>query len=841
MTVRMNKMANTRKKLTMRDCISATFAVSASTFTLPALAASMVAISSSAYADSRINNVSVIQTAPAVTQLRLGFSSTPVLPTAYQLADPSRLVLDFDKVQNGLSTRATDYNVGMIRDISALNSDSTTRLIVGLKQEGSYTTTISGNDLLLTLSEPNRPTVNKRIVRSATLPPATTVATSVVTPAATSIVTPIVTNKSSVTVPNVVVTPDVYVTDNTNLTTTPIVTPIIETDSVAVTPIVAGTTTVKKPAPADTMVVRVNPLLDPRLASSQVSRQYSYDGLAAVNFATASDGGGNVNITLANEAIPVDVQRQGNKLIVRLTGSTVPRNLLRRLNVNSGLVNSIDTSNQGQNGVVTINMNADYEYQAFQSGNQLTIGITKPELLREPTLEEKVYTGEALSMEFQDVEIRTVLDILAQFTDMNIVASDSVAGNITLRLINVPWDQALDIILKSKNLGKRENGNVILVAPSAELATQEAQELEAQLAVEAYEPLRTEYIRLSYAKAADVLTLISQGSGGSGGNSNGTANNRIDDNSTLLSNRGTVTVDERTNTLIIKDVPRSIENIHNLISKIDIPVRQVMIEARIVSASDTFSKEIGVRWGILSNGAANNRSLLVGGSNQTINDLKNFTIESTTINGQTVTYPKYDISRPDNLNVDLGVANPAGRIAFGLLSMSDVMLDLELSALQADNRGEVISTPKILTTDKQTAKVSSGTQIPYQEAAASGATSTSFKEAALSLEATPNITPDGKIGLQLNITNGTPTIINGQVAISEDAISTNVIVEDGQTIVLGGIFRNRTSNGVEKVPFLGDLPYVGQAFRRTMRNNDKQELLIFVTPKLINDGISRLN
>ena len=266
-----------------------------------------------------------------------------------------------------------------------------------------------------------------------------------------------------------------------------------------------------------------------------------------------------------------------------------------------------------------------------------------------------------------------------------------------------------------------------------------------------------------------------------------------------------------------------------------------MIEARIVSASDTFSKEIGVRWGILSNGAANNRTLLVGGSNQTITDLKDFTIESTTINGQTVTYPKYDISRPENLNVDLGVTNPAGRIAFGLLSMSDVMLDLELSALQADNRGEVISTPKILTTDKQTAKVSSGTQIPYQEAAASGATSTSFKEAALSLEATPNITPDGKIGLQLNITNGTPTIINGQVAISEDSISTNVIVEDGQTIVLGGIFRNRTSNGVEKVPFLGDLPYVGQAFRRTMRNNDKQELLIFVTPKLINDGISRLN
>ena len=377
-----------------------------------------------------------------------------------------------------------------------------------------------------------------------------------------------------------------------------------------------------------------------------------------------------------------------------------------------------------------------------------------------------------------------------------------------------------------------------MVAPATELAEQEAKELEAKQAVKSYAPLRTEYIRLSYAIAQDVLTLISQGSGSSGGS--GTSN-RADDNNTLLSNRGTVTVDDRTNTLIIKDVAESIENIHKLISKIDIPVRQVMIEARIVSASDSFSKEIGVRWGILSNGAANNRSLLVGGSNQTLADLKDFDIETTTVNGQTVSYPSYDITSPDNLNVDLGVSNPAGSIAFGLLSMSDVMLDLELSALQADNRGEVISTPKILTADKQTAKVSSGTQIPYQEASASGATTTSFREAALSLEATPNITPDGKIGLKLVITNGTPTIINNQVAISEDSISTNVIIEDGQTVVLGGVFKNRTSNGVDKVPFLGDLPYIGRAFRRDVRSNTKEELLIFVTPKLINDGTSRLN
>ena len=789
MTVRNNKV------MMMSNRVSSAFAISA-------LAVSMVAVSSSAHAAQRINNVSVVQTAPAVTQMRLGFTGLPVLPAAYELDDPSRLVLDFEQVQNGLASRFNEYNIGMVNDVTTLSSDSTTRLIVGLKQSGNYTTAIEGNELLLTITDPDRPVITSDPVQD-------------------------VLNNSS------------------GITTTAVVTPIVETSTVPVAAVSTNNTVVvENEVPADTMVVRVNPLLNPQLASAQVSKQYSYDGLSAVNFSAGNDGGGNVSMVLANEAIPVDVQRQGNKLVVRLTGSTVPRNLLRRLNINSGLVSSIDTKNQGQNGVITINMFDDYEYQAYQSGNQLNISISKPELLREPTIEERVYSGEPLSMEFQDVEIRSVLDILAQFTEMNIVASDSVAGNITLRLINVPWDQALDIILKSKNLGKRENGNVILVAPSTELAEQEARELEAQQAVQSYAPLRTEYIRLSYAKAQDVLTLISQGSGSSGSSGIGGTSgltSRGNDNNTLLSDRGTVTVDERTNTLIVKDVANSIENIRTLISKIDIPVRQVMIEARIVSATDSFSKEIGVRWGILSNGAANNRSLLVGGSNQTLADLKDFDIETTTINGQTVSYPSYDISRPDNLNVDLGVDNPAGSIAFGLLSLSDVMLDLELSALQADNRGEVISTPKVLTADKQTAKVSSGTQIPYQEASASGATTTSFREAALSLEATPNITPDGKIGLQLLITNGTPTIINNQVAISEDSISTNVIVEDGQTVVLGGVFRNRTNNNVDKVPFLGDLPYIGRAFRKDVRNNNKEELLIFVTPKLINDGTSRLN
>ena len=329
MTVRNNKV------MTMSDRVSSSFAISA-------LAMSMVAISSSAHAEQRINNVSVVQTAPAVTQMRLGFAGKPVLPAAYQLDNPSRLVLDFEQVQNGLASRFSEYNVGMINDVTTLNSDNTTRLIVGLKQAGNYTTAIEGNNLLLTISDPSRPVVNQ-----------------------------VVTNDPVQDVLN----------GNAAITTTAVVTPIVESSSVAVAPIktrVVKNQAVATQAPADTMVVRVNPLLSPQLAASQVSKQYSYYGLTAVNFTKGNDGGGNVSIALANEAIPVDVQRQGNKLVVRLTGSTVPRNLLRRLNVNSGLVDSIDTKNQGQNGVITINVKEDYEYQAYQSGNQLNINIRKP-------------------------------------------------------------------------------------------------------------------------------------------------------------------------------------------------------------------------------------------------------------------------------------------------------------------------------------------------------------------------------------------------------------------------------------------------------------------------------
>lgn len=730
-----------------------------------AVAVTAVTVASTAMAAETIKQLKVTQPTAQSTELAIDFAGAPVKPTAYQLANPTRLVLDFPKVNSQLASRSNVFNQGNVKDVTTLTNDDMTRLVIGLKEDGNYSTRVQNNQLIVSMQ-------------------------------------PKVVSQTPSTVAPIIVTPPAVETVTSNNTKTP----------------------------NENMVVKVNPLLNPAAA---VSRQYNYDGLTAINVNGSGTGGNSISIALANESIPVDVQRMGDELVIRMTGATVPSNLLRQMNVGSGLVRDVVTNNQGRNGVIRIAMNGDYEYKAYQTGNRLNINIDPPRKLRQPTLEERKYTGAPLSLEFQDVSVRTILEVLGQHTNTNIVAADNVGGNITLRLINVPWDQALDIILKSKNLDKRVNNNVIWVAPAADLEKQESDELKAIQDKQELAPLRTEFIRLNYAKAQSIRDMIEA--------DRNRGDNRGSSGS-LLSSRGTVTIDERTNTLIVKDTTDTINNIRDLIAKIDIPVRQVMIEARIVSANDTFSKEMGVKWGVLSQGLASNRNLLVGGSDQTLWDLKKYDIKNQTINGQSISYPSYTISRPDNLNVNLGAANAAGRIAFGLLSISDMLLDLELSAMQADNRGEIISSPKVLTADKQTAKVMSGQQIAYQEASASGATTTSWVEAALSLEVTPNITPEGRIGMALNIENGTPALApDGSVSISKDAINTNVVVDDGQTVVLGGIFKNTIGNNIAKVPFLGDLPYINRLFKRTTNKQDKQELLIFVTPKLINDGTSRVN
>ena len=584
----------------------------------------------------------------------------------------------------------------------------------------------------------------------------------------------------------------------------------------------------------NTFILKINSATANAFASQQVVAQKAAQGISNIGFQRGSQGEGQIVVDLLGSNTPVDVQQQGSKVVVRTLGNKVPAHLARRLNVNDFAtpVSTVDATNNGGNGVITIQTSGSYEYMAYQTDNKLTISLKRPE--DKNPLKPKAanaYTGKKISLDFQDIEVRRVLQLLADFTGINMVAADSVQGNITLRLKDVPWDQALDIILKTKNLDKRRNGNVIWIAPVSELIKAEEEEAKALAQSVKLAPIQTEYMQLSYAKVADIQKLITQTKSSNNSNSASDNNNSSE---TLLSSRGSVSADVRTNTLIVNDTAQHIDKIRKMVDLLDIPVKQVMVEARIVRASTEFSKEMGVKWGILSQGINQNNDLLVGGSDTTLWDLKTPSDDG-----------KYTIQRPQNLNVDLGVTSQgASRIAFGLISLSDFMLDLELSALQADGYGEVISTPKVLTADKQMAKVSSGTQIPYQSSQGGGAnavSTTEFIDATLSLDVTPSITPDGKVQMLLNITSDTPgnPTPTGQLTINKNQINTNVLVDNGETVVLGGIFEQETRNAQTKVPFLGDIPYVGRLFRKDVKSDNKRELLIFVTPRIVNDSVSR--
>ena len=589
----------------------------------------------------------------------------------------------------------------------------------------------------------------------------------------------------------------------------------------------------------NTFILKINTVENNNFSTQQVVAQNPTQGISNIGFQRGSQGEGQIMIDLLGSNTPVDVQQQGSKVVIRTLGNKVPTHLARRLNVNDFAtpVSVVDAKNDGGNGVITIQTEGSYEYMAYQTDNKLTISLKRPED-KNPFKPKAAnsYTGKKISLDFQDIEVRRVLQLLADFTEINMVTADTVQGNITLRLKDVPWDQALDIILKTKNLDKRRNGNVIWIAPVTELIKSEEEEAKAIAQSVKLAPLQTEYIQLSYAKAVDIEKLITQGKNSSNGSnrSSGSGADSLGDSvGGLLSPRGTISTDPRTNTIIVNDTSVKIDQIRKMIDLLDVSVKQVMIEARIVRASTEFSKEMGVKWAVLSQGINQNNDLLVGGSDQTLWDLKTPDDDG-----------KYTIERPQNLNVDLGVANAAGKIAFGLISLSDFMLDLELSALQADGYGEVISTPKVLTADKQTAKVSSGTQIPYQSSEGGGAnavSTTEFIDATLSLDVTPSITPDGKVQMLLNITSDTPgnPTPTGQLTINKNQINTNVLVDNGETVVLGGIFEQETRNGQTKVPFLGDIPYVGRLFRKDIKSDNKRELLIFVTPRIVNDSVSR--
>ena len=464
-----------------------------------------------------------------------------------------------------------------------------------------------------------------------------------------------------------------------------------------------------------------------------------------------------------------------------------------------------------------------------QETKQHTIQKTNPVDLVPINSDQKTKTTKKISLDFQDIEVRRILQLLADFTGLNIVVADSVQGNMTLRLKDVAWEQALAMILKTKHLEQRRHGNIIWIAPITELIKKDQEQVDCLVQSMNLQPLHLEYIQLNYAKAADIEKLMIQ-------SQSNRQNKQTMSGGSLLSPRGHVAVDLRTNTLMIHDTPEQIEQIRNMIAILDVPVQQVMVEARIVRANTDFSKEMGVKWGMLSQHTHSGKQVLVGGSEQALWDASQPS-QGTATNNR--------MEQSDHLNVDLGVtAIGAGRIALGLLNLPDFMLDLELSAVQADGYGEVISAPKVMTADKQTAKVVSGTQVPYQSVTGTGTNqtaSTAFKDVLLSLSVTPSITPDGQVQMQLDISSdsiGQPAP-NGELLLNKNAINTNVLVNNGETVVLGGIFEQTDRRLQTKIPILGNIPFLRKLFSNNSKASNKRELLIFVTPRIINDTLVR--
>nr|WP_233143805.1 type IV pilus secretin PilQ family protein [Colwellia chukchiensis] len=521
-----------------------------------------------------------------------------------------------------------------------------------------------------------------------------------------------------------------------------------------------------------------------------------------IDFKRGQENEAQLLVKLIDSKVAVDVSDKLGKLYIEFHNTEILDDFIYKLDVTDfgTLVTGIETFKEGRNARLVVDIDGPFDFKHQQMHDTFSLTVNTKAKVDGYLGEEESFSGRAISLNFQDISVRTVLQIIADYNGFNLVTSDTVAGNITLRLDGVPWDQALDIILKVKGLDKRMEGNILMVAPSDELAAREARDLQAMQQVEELAPLYSEYVQVNYAKAAEFANLI-----------------KNEDNS-ILSARGSVSVDERTNTLLIRDTAKSIEDIKRMVSVLDIPVRQVIIESRMVTVKDNINEELGIRWGVTDTDGESSTSGSLSGANSAGNGV----------------IP----SLSDRLNVNLPAATPAGSIAFQVARLADgTILDLELSAMEKENKGEIIASPRITTANQKEAYIEQGVEIPYQEAASSGATSTQFKKAVLSLTVTPHITPDDRIILDLVVTQDTVSdVTNGTApAIDTQRIGTQVLVNNGETIVLGGIYQQQVISSVSKVPVLGDVPYFGWMFRNSSNFNEKKELLIFVTPRIVTE------
>ena len=543
-----------------------------------------------------------------------------------------------------------------------------------------------------------------------------------------------------------------------------------------------------------------------------------------VSFTRGEKGEGVVRIRLPSSKTNIDMRQEGaDMLIVEFLETALPEALQRELDVTDFAtpVYTIKTIQDAKNTRMEIRFNAENEYLSYQSNEDFIIEVKPLAVAKLEAEQDKKgsYTGERLSLNFQDIEVRALLQLLADFTGLNVVVSDTVAGNITLRLQNVPWDQALDIILRTKGLAQRQTGNVVLIAPAAEIANAERLELEAAQQVRELEPLTTEFIRISYADANDIASLVKA------------------ENNTLLSDRGSVTVDDRTNTLLVRDTATQILGVKNLINELDVPVRQVLIESRIVSADDNFSKDLGVRFGF-------SRSALVTTERNEAGKIFPFDANRRPSYGfgggqagdTTYAVPTaFHNDGQENYIVDLPAVTQGASVKLAVGKIGTYLLQLELSAMQQERRGEVISNPRLITSANNAATIKQGVAIPYQEASEGGATATQFQEAVLKLDVTPQITPDERVIMDLTVSNDTETgrATSGAPIINKEELITQVTVNDGETVVLGGVYKRNVSQTINRVPFFGNLPLVGWAFRNKQSQDNKNELLIFVTPKIL--------
>lgn len=744
---------------------------------------------------ANLKDLDVVSLPGEKVELKLVFDGPVPAPKGYSIDQPARIALDLPNVTSLLNQKRRTIGIGNVRNLAIVQAKNVTRLVVDLNTLVPYVTRAEGNNIFITLGDSAKKSI---------------------TPVNSSVVTsrkPVSTSQT---------------TSNTSIAKPAVVTP---------PPVASNAANITKPFPTP---INTKKVTTPSIANSAIN------AIQNVDFRRGDNGEGNVVIKLSNSTISPDVQEQGSKIILNFPKTQLPEALRVRLDVKDFAtpVQFVSSTAQTNGSTITIEPKGNFDYLVYQADDELTVSVkhVSAEDKQRRLEDQGVFKGDTLSLNFQDIEVRSVLQILADFTKLNLVATDSVTGNITLRLQNVPWDQALDIIMRTRGLAKRQEGNILIIAPAAELAESARQIADAQKTIEATQPLRRELIQINYADASAIIALFQATMSRTTGFTGSQSANGVGSYSATLAtdDRGSLTADKRTNTIIAYQTEERLEELRRIVAQLDRPVRQVQIEARVVEANVDFSKNLGVRWALdiasnnqkwVSYGGADGRLNMNdnSGSSTSSGKIGTSIIHTGDEKGQHWTVPG------GSPMVDLGASSATSGFGIGYLG-KNVFLDLKLNAMQKSGQGEIISQPKVTTSDKEVAKIMKGQEVPYQEASSSGSTSTSFKDAVLSLEVKPQITPDNQIIMDVTVTKDSVAqdqAYLGVPAINKNEVKAKVLVADGETIVLGGVFENTQSKVSEKVPYLGDLPLLGRLFRRDQVSNTKQELLVFLTPRII--------